>query len=191
MVYGDSNDRRRSVVPGHTSLVEMNMNSARLLVISLAIAALAGAFMYVAQRLNLVSWVSFICWSGYFLAGGEPKEGGRMFVNWLFGVGMGAAIMILASAIEGIVTPEFSVPAAIFLVIVPVLMLENAPFLNMIPFMFFGAICLFALGKPVEFDTFKTLAIAGFFGTILGWVTVAMRVSITKFLARHDPLEGT
>jgi len=166
------------------------MSSVRLLVISLAISALAGAFMYVAQRFSLVSWVSFICWSGYFLAGGAPKEGGRMFVNWLFGVGIGAAIILLAGAIEGIVTPELAYPVALFVVIVPVLMLENAPFLNMIPFMFFGAICLFALGKPLEVETFKTLAVAGLLGTALGWATVVMRASITQFMARNDPVEG-
>lgn len=166
------------------------MSNARLLMISLAIATLAGTYMYAAQRFNLVSWVSFICWSGYFLAGGLPKEGGRMFVNWLFGIAMGAAIMILAGAIESLVTPEFAYPVAIFIVVVPNLMLENAPFLNMIPFMFFGAVCLFALGKPVEFDTFRTLIIAGFFGTALGWATVALRASMTKWLARHDPIEG-
>ncbi len=166
------------------------MNSARLLVVSVAIAALAGAFMYVAQRFNLVSWVSFICWAGYFLAGGIPKEGGRMFVNWLFGIGIGAAIMVFANAIDGIVSAEFAYPVALFVVIVPVLMLENAPFLNMIPFMFFGAICLFALGKPVEIETFKILVTAGFLGTVLGWVTVTMRATITQFLTRNDPVEA-
>lgn len=167
------------------------MSSTRLLAISLAISALAGTFMYVAQRFNLVAWVSFVCWSGYFLAGGALKEGGRMFVNWLFGIAIGAAIMILAGAIDGIVAPELAYPIALFVIVVPVLMLENAPYLNMIPYMFFGAICLFALGKPVEVETFKTLVIAGFLGTALGWITVTMRASITNFLARHDAVEGT
>lgn len=166
------------------------MSSVRLLVISLAISGLAGAYMYLAQRFSLVSWVSFICWSGYFLAGGLPKEGGRMFVNWLFGVGVGAAIIVLAGAIEGAVTAEFAYPLAVFLVVVPVLMLEKAPFLNMIPFMFFGAVSLFALGKPLAIDTFKALAIAGLLGTALGWATIALRTSITQFLARNDPVEG-
>lgn len=162
------------------------MSNARLLVIAFAIAAVAALYTYVAQSFGLVSWISFTCWAAYFLAGGSPKEGWRMFVNWACGVGLGAIIILLATAIGPVLGDTHAYPVAMFIVLVPTLLLENVRFLNMIPFIFFGAISLFALGKPVELATFQTLGTAGVLGIGLGWMTTSMRSSITRFLARHD-----
>ena len=101
------------------------MSNARLLVIAFAIAAVAALYTYVAQSFGLVSWISFTCWAAYFLAGGSPKEGWRMFVNWACGVGLGAIIILLATAIGPVLGATHAYPVAMFIVLVPTLLLAT------------------------------------------------------------------
>lgn len=142
---------------------------------------------------GLITWIAFQAWAMYFLAGCTPKMAAKVFVGYAGGIAASIAIFEL----NGLLSSLNSVPVpwglclAVFVVVIPVIMMEKVPGLDFIPAYFIGAGVFFALmthgGKPEGMGTAGWYGTAAFaelvacaIGLAYGFVTVTVRVWYTN-----------
>lgn len=153
------------------------------------VAAVAFLWMVISSQYNLLGWVAFITWGGYFLAGISSRTVIREGISFILGILFGAAIIILGTALTpGLGT--FAFPLAVALAAFIIVTLELVPWFDMAPVYFFGAAAFFAAGggvKPSE-EVFILVAIPGLLGLALGVLTGYLRGLIFHAEGVKDPL---
>jgi len=149
---------------------------------------------------GLITWIAFQAWAMYFLAGCTPKMGAKTFAGYAGGILASIAIFEL----NGVLSSLNSAPipwglcVAVFVVVIPVIMMEKVPGLDFIPAYFIGAGVFFALmthgGKPEGMCTtswYGTAALAELvacaIGLVYGWITVTVRVCYTNKVTPAAP----
>lgn len=167
------------------------MTFKKFIVIPIMIALLAGSIQIVDQLLHLhvkpvgnagFGWIAFQAWAMYFLAGGDLKGGLRSLLGYISGIVASIAIMVLGGKLGGL--GFYAVPVAIFIVVIPVIMLERVKWLDFIPAIFVGAGAFFAFMSYVPDATFATATVTELIycvlGLVYGYITVSLRGAYEK-----------
>ena len=139
-------------------------------------------------------WVAFICWSLYFLAGGD-LAGGRK-VLFACGVGIAASVAIMElSGVLGSYLSAFATPAAIFAIVIPCLCLERLPPFDFIPGIFVGAGIYFGMMSYVPGATYANAAITelayAVIGVFYGWLSLVLRGKYTAAVEKNALSAGS
>ena len=145
---------------------------------------------------GLITWIAFQAWAMYFLAGCTPKMGAKTFAGYAGGILAAIAIFELNGVLSSLNTPSMALGLclAVFIVVIPVIMMEKVPGLDFIPAYFIGAGVYFALmthgGKPAGMDMgtwYGTAALAELvacaIGLVYGCITVIVRTWYTAKVA--------
>jgi hypothetical protein len=171
------------------------MTLKKFIVIPFIIALLAGTIQIVDQLLHLqveplgnvgFSWIAFQAWAMYFLAGCDLKGGLKTLIGYVIGIVASIAIMVLGSSFAGM--GFYALPLAVFLVVIPVILLEKVKWLDFIPAIFIGAGAFFAFMSYVPDATFaiaaKTEIIYCLLGLGYGYITILLRTAYEKKVSK-------
>lgn len=129
---------------------------------------------------GFLAWVAFQSWAMYFLGGCTLKMAGKTIIGYFCGILAAIAIFELTGVFSGL-PASMVLPAAVFVVVVPLMCAEKVEILNFIPAWFMGAAVFFALNGPYMKApmTYVEIAIpvmiACVVGLAFGWCTVTFR----------------
>lgn len=122
-------------------------------------------------------WITFQAWAVYFLAGCTIKGGVKSFLSYVTGIGGSILIIMFAGHLSTL--GFWTVPTAVFLLVIPIIMLEKVPWLDFIPALFIGSGACFAFMNYVPGATFAnatcTILLYCALGLFYGYITVALR----------------
>ena len=125
----------------------------KFLPIPIVVAILAFIWMYVSSQFKLLSWVAFITWAGYFLAGMDVKGALRLSISFFLGVLFAMLIVLLGtSLVPSLGTYAFPLVVAVAAFII--VLLELVPWFDLAPGYFLGAAAFFAAGATNDLATF-------------------------------------
>ena len=171
------------------------MTLKKFIVIPIMVALLAGSIQIVDQLLSLqvkpegnvgFGWIAFQAWAMYFLAGCDLKGGLKTLLGYISGIIASIAIMVLGGKFAGM--GFYAVPIAVFVVVIPVIMLEKVKWLDFIPAIFVGAGAFFAFMSYVPNATFAiattTELIYCVLGLVYGYITVTLRGAYEKKVSK-------
>lgn len=164
------------------------MKVAQFLPIPIIVAIFAFGWMVASAKLNLLGWVAFVTWGGYFLTGVTTKSAIRELIAYTLGLLAGIAIVLagvsLLPSLGGYAFPIVVAVAAFIIV-----MLELVPWFDMAPMYFLGAAVFFAAGAKPDVATFTATWIPGVIGLLLGIAVVYLRGQVCKMEGVQDPLK--
>ncbi|MEI6782342.1 MAG: DUF1097 domain-containing protein [Verrucomicrobiota bacterium] len=162
------------------------MKFSKFIIIPLFIAFLAFTMQAIDQAISKFfppagnrgfAWIAFQAWAMYFLAGCTPKNGVRTFLGYGIGILASIAIMTLGPALSG--CGFWAFPAAVFVVVVPVICLEKVKWLDFVPSIFVGAGVFFGFMSHIKGATFGGATVSELFyclfGLVYGYLTVSFR----------------
>ncbi len=123
-------------------------------------------------------WIAFQAWAMFFLAGCNVKGAVKTFLGYISGIVASIAIMKFGSALGGSLG-FWAFPAAVAVIVVPVICLEKVKWLDYVPSIFIGAGAFFGFMSYVKGATFGGAAITELsyclFGLVYGYITVKFR----------------
>lgn len=136
----------------------------------------------------LVSWIAFMTWALYFIAGGTPKQGVKAAACFIGGVLAAILIMVLANATAATLG-KATLPLVCAAVAFVVICFEKFKPLDFIPAWFIGAGAFFALanvqGAKFEYGPATlTVVSAMAFGMVWGFMTVVLRTKYGAWLEK-------
>ena len=124
------------------------------------------------------AWIAFQAWAMYFLAGCNIKGGIRTFLGYVSGIVASIAIMELGKALGGPLG-YWAFPAAVGIIVVPVICLEKVKWLDFVPSIFVGAGVFFGFMTYIKDATYGGAAVSELFyclfGLVFGYITVVFR----------------
>ena len=139
---------------------------------------------------GLLTWVAFQSWAVYFLAGCTPKMGLKALVGYAGGIVASALLVELV----GILSTrchlgEYSLAGAVFIVVIPLIMVEKVPGFNLVPAYFVGSgaffsmLAMFGMAKtaadiaPLQkyLEIGKAEMVGAAVGLLFGFITVTFR----------------
>ena len=126
------------------------------------------------------TWVAFLAWATYFLAGSTVRGGAKALVGIMIGILYSIGVFVLGGWLGAL--GFLASPVAILLLIPLVMYLELGPDLvTLVPLVFVGAGTFFACMLYIPGATFATIAatqsIYTLLGLTFGWMTVAFRTA--------------
>lgn len=142
------------------------------------------------------TWVAFLAWATYFLAGSTVRGGAKALVGIMIGILYSIGVFVLGGWLGAL--GFLASPVAILLLIPLVMYLELGPDLvTLVPAVFVGAGTFFACMLYIPGATFATIAatqsIYTLLGLTFGWMTIAFRTAHQKRAAmapaRNDVLQ--
>lgn len=142
------------------------------------------------------TWVAFLAWATYFLAGSTVRGGAKALVGIMIGILYSIGVFVLGGWLGAL--GFLASPMAILLLIPLVMYLELGPDLvTLVPLVFVGAGTFFACMLYIPGATFATIAatqsIYTLLGLTFGWMTIAFRTAHQKRAAmapaRNDVLQ--
>lgn len=168
------------------------MTPLRFLPIALFVAVQSAVLQAVDQVLRHVvppadnlgfTWIAFLAWATYFLAGSTVRGGARVAAGVAVGIVYSIGVFVLGDQLGTL--GFLATPVAILLLIPLVMYLERGPdLLSLVPAVFVGAGTFFACMLYVPGATFATITPTQltytFLGLAFGWMTTAFRASYTK-----------
>lgn len=161
---------------------------------------LAGVVMLIANLIQMsgiisseagLTFVAFIGWTCYSLAGGTPKDA---ILSWLsFIVGILCAILIFvlsdAFAVTGLDVMYFALPLAVAVGVILMCYAEKLPFGNRVSYIFFGAATFFAMMGIPAIGDLGYFVVAGAellyiaLGLLAGYITTKISLRVEKMNA--------
>ncbi len=178
------------------------MKFSQFFLIPVMIAALAFTIQLVDQSLAGLmpvpankgfGWIGFICWSLYFLAGGDLAGGRKVLYACVLGIVASIAIMEISGAL-GSHLNAFATPLAIFAIVIPCLCLERLPPFDFIPGIFVGAGIFFGFMSYVPGATYTNAAITelvyAVIGVFYGWLSLVLRGNYTAAIEKNAQFAG-
>ncbi|MBI9017130.1 MAG: DUF1097 domain-containing protein [Phycisphaerae bacterium] len=174
------------------------MPFSKFIVFPIFVALQAAAMMFFAPMIwsgsdvlgkGFVVWIAFQSWAMYFLGGCSVKMAGKTIIGYIGGICASIAIIEMAGVFSGLGT--FGLPAAVFVVVIPVMCVEKIKILDFIPAWFMGSAVFFSFktgyiaeGSMGYMEIAAPEMIACVTGLAFGWVTVTFR---TKYEAMVMP----
>jgi len=132
------------------------------------------------------TWISFQAWAVYFFAGCTPKGGLKALIGYALGILLSISIIKCAGLLGAL--GFWTVPAAIFILVIPVMCLERVPWLDLIPAIFIGSGAFFAFITYVPNATLTGAAatemIYSAIGLLFGYVSVVLRGKYEKAILK-------
>lgn len=124
------------------------------------------------------SWVSFLAWATYFMAGCTVFNGVRSFFGFIIGIVASIVIFEMAGMFGAL--GFFAVPAAVLIIAWLLFYLELAPdLLSFVPAVYISAGTFFGCMKYVPGATYGNIFLTEMvyltLGLIFGWMTIAFR----------------
>jgi hypothetical protein len=188
----------------------MALKNKNLLVVSTGLAVQAAILVLLNAFIPKIAgydamWIAFQCWAVYFVAGCTPMGGAKAWIGYLTGIIASIAIIELmgVSGIKDIPSVggmNIVMAVAVFIVVIPAIMSENAK--NFVPALFIGSGCFFAISTIMDGDTKLALSMIGddkwakyllkarvelvycLVGQIFGFITVFWRGKYEASLAK-------
>lgn len=187
----------------------MALKNKNLMVVSTGLAVQAAILVLLNAYIPKIAgyeamWIAFQAWAVYFVSGCTPMGGFKAWVGYLTGIIASIVIIELMGApgIKGLPTVggmNLAMAAAVFIVVIPAIMSENAK--NFVPALFIGSGCFFALftimsGNPELMKTLGDGKVAKYLlatrvelvycliGQIFGMITVFWRGKYEASLAK-------
>ena len=124
------------------------------------------------------SWVSFLAWATYFMAGCTVLNGVRSFFGFIIGIVASIVIFELGGMLGAL--GFFAVPVAVFIIAWLLFYLELAPNLfSFVPAVYISAGTFFGCMNYVPGATYGNIFLTEMvyltLGLIFGWMTIAFR----------------
>lgn len=139
-------------------------------------------------------WIAFQAWAVYFLAGCNVKGGIKSFLGYINGIIASILIMEIGKALMGFGLGFMAFPAAVFIVVVPVMCLEKVQWLDFIPSVFVGAGVFFGFMSYVPHATYAAAAtselIYCLLGLFYGYMTVTFRGMYERSIEKKEKKEA-
>ena len=164
------------------------MKFTKFLPVALIVAALAFLWMFISAEFEILPWVAFITWGGYFLTGANVRGGAHLVISFTLGVVFGMGIVLLGTELFPALG-QWAFPAVVALAAFIILSLELVPWFDLAPGYFLGAAAFFAAGATADLDTFVAVMVPGILGLILGFVTAYLRKTVFKLEGVKDPMD--
>ncbi len=123
-------------------------------------------------------WLSFQAWAMYFLAGSTVKGGVKAFLGYIVGMLASMLILTVGGWLAQYVGGFWAMPLTLLVLVIPIILLEKVPLLDLIPAIFIGAGAYFVIFSYISQDhgaIFLTETIYCMIGLLFGWITVALR----------------
>lgn len=136
---------------------------------------------------GLLTWVAFQSWAVYFLAGCTPKMGLKALIGYAGGIVASALLVELCGFLKTTChLGEYSLAGAVFIVVIPLIMIEKVPGFDLVPAYFVGSGAFFSIltmaqvpAKITGVEKYLVLGkaelIAAAVGLIFGFITVTFR----------------
>lgn len=134
---------------------------------------------------------AFMAWAIYFLGGGTLMGGVKGLISVFAGIVGGIAVIELGGVFSAL--GFFGVPAALFLIVIPILCFERIKILDYIPALFIGCGAFFAIvnyvpnamsggyGNVIIFQMFWFAL-----GLLYGWISLQGKNVINKMIPPGD-----
>ncbi|KKR80720.1 MAG: Glutathione-regulated potassium-efflux system protein [Candidatus Daviesbacteria bacterium GW2011_GWC1_40_9] len=164
------------------------MQVSKFFPIPLLVAVIAFVYMWAAAQFNLIGWIAFITWGGYFLSGVSSKSAVREAISVSLGIILGAVIVLLATALSSSLG-TLAVPIIVAVAAFVIVFLELVPWFDMAPGYFLGAAVFFGAGAKPDMATITAAWIPAVVGIVLGVLTGYMRGLILSAQGAQDTLK--
>ncbi len=132
------------------------------------------------------TWIAFQAWAVYFFAGCTPKNGLKALIGYALGILLSISIIKCAGLLGSL--GFWTVPAAIFILVIPVMCLERVPWLNLIPAIFIGSGAFFGFITYVPNATLSGAAatemVYSALGLLFGYISVVLRGKYEQAVAK-------
>lgn len=165
------------------------MKIAQFLPVPIVVGILALLWMVFAAQFNLLAWVAFITWGGYFLSGVNSRGALREAISFNLGIVFGLAIVLVGTMLTSSLG-IFAFPVAVGIAGFIIVFLELVPWFDLAPGYFLGAAAFFAAGAKPDFATLIAVFVPGLLGLGLGILTGYLRGMIFSFQGKTDPLQA-
>lgn len=163
------------------------MDFKKFIVIPIFIGFLAATFVALDQFISPFlpiaankgfGWVTFQAWAMYFMAGCTLKGGARTFLGYVMGITAAILIIKLAGLLSA--AGFWTVPLAVFVIVIPMCSMERAhSLLDFVPALFISSAVFFAFMNYIPNATMGTSALVILLycaiGMVYGIVTVWLR----------------
>jgi len=160
----------------------------KFLPVPILVSILAFVYMIIAGQFELIAWVAFITWAGYFLAGMDLKAAIRLAISFTLGILGGMAVVWLGTNVTSS-WGTYAFPAAVAPVAFVIILLELVPWFDLAPGYFLGCAAFFAAGATNDIATFKAVLIPALIGVVLGLATDFLRGAVFNMQGIEDPLK--
>lgn len=188
----------------------MALKNKNLLVVSTGLAVQAAILVLLNAYIPKVAgyeamWIAFQCWAVYFVSGCTPMGGFKAWIGYLTGIIASIAIIELMGVpgikdIPSVGGMNIVMAVAVFIVVIPAIMTENAK--NFVPGLFIGSGAFFALFTIMSSDPKLTVSMIGadkwtkyllatrvelvycLIGQVFGFITVFWRGKYEASLAK-------
>jgi len=147
---------------------------------------------------GLLIWVAFQSWAVYFLAGCTPKMGLKALIGYAGGIIASALLVELAGIMATLLGKlavmmgtschlgDYGFAAAVFIIVIPLIMVEKVPGFDLVPAYFIGSGAFFSMfgmaklpDNIVGLEKYLTLGkaelLAAAVGLLFGFITVTFR----------------
>ncbi|MGL4593920.1 MAG: DUF1097 domain-containing protein [Thermoguttaceae bacterium] len=142
------------------------------------------------------TWISFIAWAVYFLAGGNIIGGIKATIGYVLGIVASIGIILLAGVLPAYLPASmgpYIVPLAVFIVAPVLICTENIPLMNFIPAMFIASGTYFGIMTYVPnadfYSAFQVEMVYALLGFAFGWLSLIFRAPIQKAFSAACPPE--
>jgi hypothetical protein len=163
----------------------MALKNKNLLVVSTGLAVQAAILVLLNAFIPKIAgydamWIAFQCWAVYFVSGCTPMGGAKAWIGYVTGIIASIAIIELMGVpgikdIPSVGGMNLVMAAAVFTVVIPAIMTENAK--NFVPALFIGSGCFFAISTIMGLDTKNGFEALGA-STSMSKHLLAMRVEL-------------
>jgi len=182
----------------------MALKNKNLLVVSTGLAVQAAILVLLNAFIPKIAgfdamWIAFQCWAVYFVSGCTPMGGFKAWVGYLTGIIASIAIIELMGVpgikdIPSVGGMNIVMAVAVFIVVIPAIMSENAK--NFVPALFIGSGCFFAISAIMGssmpeadkwtkyFLTARVELVYCLIGQVFGFITVFWRGKYEASLAK-------
>lgn len=156
---------------------------------------LGGVVMLVANLLQLsgvitpdagLTFVAFIAWTCYFLAGSSPKDAVHAWLSFVVGIICAVLIFVIADALTaiGVNVTYLGLPIAVAIGVILMCFAEKLPIANRVPYIYLGAATFFGMMNiPVVAEKgFLIVGLGELLYVALGFLAGFINVKLTNLV---------
>jgi hypothetical protein len=150
------------------------------------VGAFAFLWMLAASHFELLSWVAFLTWGAFFLAGVNTQNILREAIGFTLGILFAWAIVLIGTELTSSLG-TYAFPTAVAIAAFVIVILELIPWFDMAPSYFLGAAAFFAAGATTDSETFMSVFVPGMLGLGIGVATGYIRKLILPEESKKQP----
>ncbi len=159
--------------------LNLNLKIMKTYLNAIILGLFGAAAVTVSFMLQWPTWTMFLAWVSYYLFGKSIKTSIPVFVQIIFGILMGVAIMVSAKFFETIIGVA-GFQLAVFLFIGSLAFLSKIEGLKSIPAWFIGLIIIFGVHPELEFVAIVSLLVPVIAGFTFAWLNDSSLKIVSK-----------